>query len=222
VNNNPEEIMKDDFENKLTMYKTVETLFNNNSAKTTPIAALATSIANFKSMIDEIEKGELERKNATTGRSESKAAAKSALVSEAITIAAAVRALGSVTNNQELIAAGDISSRKLTRARDTDVVLRTQSIHNYANANAAALTDYGVTPAMIVSLQTRITAYDSKLGTREEGTALREAAGRKVKSFFEQADVILAEQIDGMMEIFRGSDTQFFNEYRSARVIRDV
>lgn len=214
--------MNDRLENKLTMYRAVETLLDNNAAKTGSITAFATAITNFKNQITEIETAEQERQTATTGKTASKGEAEALLVSEAVTIAAGLKALGSVTNDKELLEAGSETKSSLYGARDTDLVTKTQQIHDYANTNAAALADYGITPAMITSLQTRITDFNAALGTREESVALRVAAGAEVESFFKDADNILLNQMDKIMEVFRESDTQFYNEYKNARVIRDL
>ena len=214
--------MNDRLENKLTMYKAVETLMDNNAAKTGPITALATSITNFKNLIGEIETAEQEKQTATTGKTASKGEAEAILISEAVTIAAGMKALGSVTNDKELLEAGSETKSSLYGTRDTDLVTKTQQIYNYANTNAAALADYGITPAMITSLQTRITEFNAALGTREESMALKVAAGAEVEGSFSDADNILVNQMDKMMEVFRESDTQFYNEYKNARVIRDL
>lgn len=153
--------MRDRLENKLTMYRAVETLLDNNAAKTGTITALATAITNFKNFITEIDNAEQERIDATTGKSASKAEAESDMISEAVTIGAALKALESVTKNQELIAVGNVTKSSLDKTRDPDLVTITQRIHDYANDNSAALADYGVTPAMITSLQTRITEYNA-------------------------------------------------------------
>ena len=214
--------MNDRLENKLTMYRAVETLMDNNAAKTGPIAALATAITNFKNLIGEIETAEQEKQTATTGKTASKGEAEALLISEAVTIAAALKALGSVTNDKELLEAGSETKSSLYGTRDTDLLTKTQLIHDFANTNAVALADYGITPAMITSLQTRITEFNSALGTREESMALRVAAGAEVEGFFKDADNILTNQMDTIMEVFRESDTQFYNEYKNARVIRDL
>ena len=214
--------MNDRQENKLTMYRAVETLLDNNAAKTGPIAALSTAITNFKNLIGEIETAEQEKQTATTGKTASKGEAEAVLISEAVTIAAGLKALGSVTNNKELIEAGGETKSSLYGTRDTDLVTKTQLIHDFANTNAIALADYGITPAMITSLQTRITDFNSALGTREESVALRVAAGAEVEGFFKDADNVLVNQVDKIMEVFRESDTQFYNEYKNARVIRDL
>jgi len=214
--------MNDRLENKITMYRAVETLLDNNAAKTGPITALATAITNFKNLIGEIETAEQEKQTATTGKTASKSEAESLLISEAVTIAAGLKALGSVTNDKELLEAGSETKSSLYGTRDTDLVTKTQQIYDYANANAVALADYGITPAMIASLQTRITDFNDALGTREESVALRVAAGVEVESFFGDADDILLNQMDKIMEVFRESDTQFYNEYKNARVIRDL
>ena len=214
--------MNDRLENKLTMYRAVETLLDNNTAKTGPVAALAAAITNFKNLIMEIENAEQERINATAGKTVSKTNAESLLISEAITIAAALKALGSVTNDPELVAIGSATKSSLIGTRDTDLSTQTRRIYESANGNAVALADYGITPAMITSLQTRIADFDAALGTREESVSLRVAAGQELENFFKQADDILMNQTDKMMELFRTSDTQFYNEYKNARVIRDL
>ena len=214
--------MNDRLENKLTMYKAVETLLDNNAAKTGPITALATAITNFKNMITEIETAETEKQTATTGKTASKGEAEAVLISEAVTIAAGLKALGSVTSSEELMEAGSATKSSLYGARDTDLVGQAQRIHDYANDIAVALADYGITPAMITSLQTRITDFNNALGTREESVALRVAAGAEVEGFFKDADNVLLNQMDKIIEVFRESDTQFYNEYKNARVIRDL
>ena len=214
--------MNDRQENKLTMYRAVETLLDNNAAKTGPITALATAITNFKNLIGEIDTAEQEKQTATTGKTASKGEAEAILISEAVTIAAGLKALGSVSNDKELLEMGSETKSSLYGTRDTDLVTKTQLIHDFANTNAVALADYGITPAMITSLQTRITNFNAALGTREESVALRVAAGAEVEGFFKDADNILLNQMDKIMEVFRESDTQFYNEYKNARVIRDL
>jgi len=214
--------MNDRLENKLTMYRAVETLMDNNAAKTGPITALATAITNFKNLIGEIDTAEMEKQTATTGKTANKGEAEAVLIAEAVTIAAALKALGSVLNDKELLEAGSETKSSLYGTRDTDLITKTQVIHDFANTNAVALADYGITPAMITSLQTRIDDFNSALGTREESMALRVAAGAEVESFFKDADNILGNQMDTIMEVFRESDTQFYNEYKNARVIRDL
>jgi len=204
------------------MYRAVETLLDNNAAKTGPITALATAITNFKNLIGEIDTAEMEKQTATTGKTANKGEAEAVLIAEAVTIAAALKALGSVLNDKELLEAGSETKSSLYGTRDTDLITKTQVIHDFANTNAVALADYGITPAMITSLQTRIDDFNSALGTREESMALRVAAGAEVESFFKDADNILGNQMDTIMEVFRESDTQFYNEYKNARVIRDL
>ena len=43
-----------------------------------------------------------------------------------------------------------------------------------------------------------------------------------LSELFVQADEVLKEEIDPMMQVFRMSDAEFYNEYRAARVIRDL
>ena len=214
--------MNDRLENKLTMYRAVETLLDNNTAKTTPVTALTSSISVFKGLITQIEDAEVEKQQSTAGKTATKRAAETVLIDEAVTIAAALKALGSVTNDEELKAIGAITKSTLVSERDTNLSRKAQSIYDYANTNAVALADYGVDATMITSLQTRMDDFDAALGTREEGVANHTAATKKVEDFFTEADTILYEQVDKMMELFRTSDTPFYDAYKDARVVRDL
>ena len=50
----------------------------------------------------------------------------------------------------------------------------------------------------------------------------KSAAGRVMSDIFKDADAILEEQLDSMMEKFNSSDQQFYLEYKSAREIKDL
>lgn len=214
--------MNDRLENKYTMYKAVETLLDNNAVKTATIPALTTAITNFKNFIVQISDMEQARSTSTSGKAADKKQKEDALISEAVPVAAALKALGSATNNTELAVIGKATKSSLYALRDTELDKDTQIIHDTANENIADLADYGVTAATLTSLQTRIDDFIAALGVREEGSALRVAAGIEVSSLFKDNDIILKNQMDAMMEQFRESDTLFYNEYQSARTIIDL
>ena len=96
------------------------------------------------------------------------------------------------------------------------------SIHTSALANVAALADYGVTPAVLTDLQTKTAAFSRALGDRESSVAERKGARGSMNELFDKADELLNEDFDRYFELLRPTDTELYNKYFSARVVKDM
>ena len=81
---------------------------------------------------------------------------------------------------------------------------------------------YGVTAVTIAALDTKLNSYSSALGGKEASFTTRLAAGKVLSELFDDADGILKDQLDRMMEMFAPTDQQFYLEYKSAREIKDL
>jgi hypothetical protein len=75
---------------------------------------------------------------------------------------------------------------------------------------------------MLDDLKARIAVYENALKEVASGMAERTGAKTAVSDLFVQADLVLKEQLDPMMQIFRINDPEFHNDYRAARVIMDI
>lgn len=214
--------MLDRQENKLTMFEAVISLLDANTAKTAAIAAFAATYTVFKNFVTQIKAKDVEKGSATTGKTTTKNADRTALVSVLMRVGSQVSALGAATNNNQLKEGGKTTRSALNDLRDTLLVTKAQGIYDLANANAAALVPYGITAADITDLNTKITAFNNSLGARESSVAQQAGATSQIKNLFKKADKQLTEQIDLLMESFAGSDPQFYAEYKQARVIYDL
>lgn len=214
--------MLDRQENKLTMFEAVISLLDANTAKTAVVAAFAATYNMFKNFVTEIKAKDVEKSGATTGKTSTKNADKEALISAVMLVGSAISALGAATNNNQLKEGGKVTRSELNDIRDTLLVTKAQGVHDLTNGNAAALAPYGITVAVITDLNTKITNYNNSLGARESSVAQQVGATTQVKSLFKKADKQLTEQIDLIMESFAGSDPQFYDEYKQARVIYDL
>ena len=65
-------------------------------------------------------------------------------------------------------------------------------------------------------------AFEKALGARESSVAERVSAGTTLAKLFDDADELLRDDLDHLMEQVRGEFPQFYNEYLSARVIKDI
>lgn len=214
--------MNNRFENKRTMYKAVADLLDANTTKTAPITAFAPALANFKDLIEAISEKNQLKGTATSGKTALKTQLANDLIAATVPIAGALFALGSSTNDPRLKELGDVRKTDLEGLRDTELTDKVTIIKNLADENAAALAAYGVAPAEIAALDTKSIAYDNSLGDKESSLSTQSSAGKVMSNIFDQADALLKDQLDRMMEKFASSDQQFYLEYKSAREIKDL
>jgi|WetSurMetagenome_2_1015567.scaffolds.fasta_scaffold140043_1 hypothetical protein len=214
--------MRDPLENRLTMFRAVETLLDNNTAKTAGITVFATRFAEFKDVVLQIVEKEEQRTNATAGMTADKKAKRDDMVEDAAVLAAKLKALGSDTNDDRLIQMGDLKRSDLAKMRDTQLIPTVQGLVNIADANAASLIAYGVTAAMIAGLSTKMNSYNTALGSKESSFSVKGAAYTALNNLFDSADNILVNKLDNLMEGFKKDDNEFYNQYKIAREIHDI
>jgi hypothetical protein len=106
--------------------------------------------------------------------------------------------------------------------RDTELASKGELIASLANQQLSNLTPASITDTMIADLSAKVIAYRDAIGARESGVAERIGARTSMEDLFIKADGILEEEIDPGMELLRGSQTELYNEYFSARVIKDL
>lgn len=141
---------------------------------------------------------------------------------QALAAASALYSYGRKTKNTEVQEIANTTESRLRKLRDTELASRATSIHTQAAAHAADLADYGVTATMITDLQAKIADYSAAIGDRESGVADRVGATAALSDLFDQTDDVLTEDLDRLMELVRESQTDFYNKYFAARVIKDI
>jgi hypothetical protein len=214
--------MTDNQENKLTMYEAVQTLLDANGDKTAGYSAFAGAVGRFGSTVDAIKGKSTELEGAGMGKVAAKNQAEDELVGALIPIASALFVHAGASKDPELKQKADISETDLRRVRDTELVARASSLLKTANQYASALGDFGVTAAKLAECQSKIDAFNSSIGQRESSAAERVGARANLLELFDVADRTLTEELDRLIELVRGSETQFYNEYFAARVIKDL
>ena len=214
--------MNDVFENKLSMYKTVVGFLNTNASKIAALTALTDAFTEFKVIVTSITLKDEEARTARTGHADVKATKRKTLEENAYTIASALFALGSKTNDDRLKQLAAFTKSKFAILRDTQLTTDVTTIKNLADTNAAALAGYGITPVMIANLDTQLNTFDGAVESPREGAVQGAAALEEVDTLFKNADVILKEQMDKIMVGFSTSDTQFYNGYLGSREVIDL
>lgn len=209
-------------EAKLSMYDAVIAHCNANSSVIAAIPAFTTAFGLFKTKVDAIKAAMQAEATIITGVSIDKAQLKQTLIRKALAIAAAVYAYATVTNNFKLKEQVNYCYSDLNRSRDEMLTPATLIIYNAANANSAALADYGITAATLNLFDTAINNYREKLAAPRNAVSLRSAYGTSIVTTFRQADKILKDQVDKIAVQFLTTNQHFYNAYKNNRIIIDA
>ena len=204
------------------MYRSTVELLEKNTAKTGALPAFAASFGRFDSVVDQIGEKDKERMTKTPGKANARDETEDALVLGTLIVTSALTAYASSTGNAQLKGAVKISESQLRYARTNEQLNLAKVVLDLATANLAALGPFGVTQTVLDDLKARIAAYDAATKQVSSGMAERAGARTAVSDLFNQADLILKDELDRMMHFFRVSAPEFYNDYRNARVIKDM
>lgn len=214
--------MTDTQENKLSMYLTTEKVVDANNPIWAGMPAFVAAKDAFSDKIMEIGKERQRQEKATTGVTKDKAAAEEAAISKAVSVASATYAYASVVGNNGLKDEVNYSPSELRKSRDTILIDRLRVILNAANTHAADLVDYGIAAADLAELDALVIAFEDQVQNPRAAISERATATGALQALFDETDIILKEQLDKLMEVYRNTSFQFYSQYKKARLIIDL
>jgi hypothetical protein len=214
--------MRTNQKNKLHMYNSVDAKLAENKPKLSFPPALPAALQRFDQTVQLIEAKETERSDQTTGKLEVRDEAEDILVELLVQVSSSLIAYASSSKNTELYQKAKIKKGMLHRLRDTELLLKAKSMLTLALQYNEQLVPFGITAEIMTAFQQAIPAFETASENVDKGFTGRSGARISVYDAFDQADAILKDQIDTMMESVKKVDYQLYNEYWAARVIHDL
>jgi hypothetical protein len=207
---------------KLNMYHAVDNCLTTNAAQVATVAALGTMQTTLQGYISSIETQAEIQETASVGTAADKNVIQDILCKAASVMAGQVHAWASSTNNTLLAEQMNISYSDLLRVKDGLLPEHCQTIHDTAQTNLVALAPFGVTAPKITALQLYIDTYHTKSNAPRDAEVLISAATEQVATLIKNADTLLKNQIDKLVNDFAEAQPVFYNQYYAARVIVDA
>lgn len=208
-------------EAKLNMYQVVRGHCDSNSTIVNTNLAFKNAVGEFGAKVAGIESAAELVSAVLTGIATDKTVSKETLSREASKIAGLIYAYAAKTGNNTLKQAVNFSFSDLKRLKDAEVAPRCQAIHDAGNDNLAALGDFGVTKPKLDALQALIDGYETHLPKPRTAIAERSTRKANIKQLFKDADAILVDQMDKLVEDLAADNPDFVKTYKSARKIVD-
>ncbi len=144
---------------------------------------------------------------------------KKSLCTSASTVAAAGFAYATLINDAALAAKFKFSYTALFKQFDEELGPAVQNIHDDANAIVVALTAFGITPAILTSLQNAKNNYTAKVEAPRNAVAQRKAYKTQLVTLFKETITLLKTQLDKLALQLKATEPDFFITYTNNRTI---
>lgn len=213
--------MEKRFSNKLTMYRAVQKVLLKFKNVWQALAALLAASGDLDAYVIDIETMSKQAKQPTNSVTESKNNVRDLLEKVAFRVTSALTAFASRSNNIELKGKVDFEESELTGLTQNQLLDETEKIHALATDNEASLADYGVDADDLAELKTLIDQFRASIPGARNLTGSRMAAGKSMRELFNGADGLLKDQMDRMVEKYRKSNPDFYEEYHISRMTID-
>lgn len=209
-------------ENKYSMYKAVNVVLDKYQSAIDQIPAFVQCENDFKSKLDLISENDTKYKTTLKGAKATKDDAEDELIGVIMKVARPVYVFARRKKDENLKALTRWTDSGLKKLRDTELLQIGKNISNKITENVSELADFGITSAISDDFQATVKAYDDALGGRDSKSTESKTARKDLTDDFYDADDILKEDLDSMIESVKSDHPQFYKEYHAARIIKDM
>ncbi|MCX6149199.1 MAG: hypothetical protein NTX22_01600 [Ignavibacteriales bacterium] len=210
--------MSDNEKNKLSMYQTVISYLNENRDIISTNRSFYYAISKLRKAMDEIKVRDKELSSDALEKTITTYNAKDELLFSLVPITTALFTFARESGNIELKEKTRISHSHLIRLRDSELANKAFAILQYAMSNLSKLNKYGVLKSTLQELNLKIESFrdalDSKIITFVSSTA-----ALSLNASFQEAENILNNQLDKLVEPLNLEYEEFYDDYLSIRAM---
>jgi hypothetical protein len=123
------------------------------------------------------------------------------------------------TENQQLLSKMSINKRMLFHRHDNEVLILAKNIAAEAAIHLSMLQDYGLDSSELDTLDGIIVTFENLINKPQITRGERKVQTGNLKQLFAEADSILYDQLDKLIAIFKTSEPDFYNLYKTARSV---
>lgn len=204
------------------MYDTVQTVilahqttWDNNSAFTDAYSAFATKLELLKSLAaDHI--------NSSKGVTALKKVVQEKTIEQAMVLGNILGALALKTGDTELLMRNIYSQSEWKRGSSLLKINRFKNLLSDVVEHEAPLVDYGIDAAAIQLFTDKLAQYEALTKQPRMSIVSRKQTTEQIKELFMELDMLLAGQIDRIVQVFSNANPIFVKTFVNARVIVDL
>ena len=206
-------------ENKFSMDLAVLKALNDFEDQWSNVPACVNAVDKFKNLVSGIDTQRQIQEGKITGITANKQKEEDEMIQATIEMAAAVFAYADIIGDNELKSKVSYSPSTLRSARDTDLRVICQSVHDAAESVISELGDFGTTPEDLEKMQKEIDDFSTFLSESRNAINTRSIATAKIADLIKETDDLLNNQLDKLVTTFQSSEPKFYRTYMKARQI---
>ena len=208
--------------NKKEMFDVVVSYLNGKLAAWSSIPKVGEFLNQFTTVVAQIETAQYAQQQARVFLGKSKTQIKSMVAEKADILNDTVETYALVNGNEELRLQMSASYSGLNRLRNADFIPAIKAVIDAVQENIDVLTtEYGTTSEQVESLKADFDEFLTLNGQPRAYKVASVEATKNLELLFDEADAILNERLDKVINIFKRRDPGFYNGYLAARVIVD-
>jgi hypothetical protein len=212
--------MNNDQTNRVTMFKTTIGTLDENNAIWNAMMPFADAVTRLKNKVSAIDAA-AQKQETPTGATLDKAGARDALEDVLFLMCEALGVLAHTSNDQDLVALTDITRSGIDKLDVEGLSNRATLVLAQADARKTELSTLQVTQANIDELSHALQHYNETKAGPRQATVERMVQTESLSSLIREANVILRNELDPMVNLFTRTHPQFVSNYQAARVIID-
>ena len=204
------------------MFKSVEEFFQAHEKVTKDIPGFQPSFTDFQESLVKISKTDNEYQIIAEGSTADKEAAEDSMIETLVKLCSLIYVFARRTKNEQLKAISKVTPSGLKYMRDADLLQRAKALHEAMVENKVAMEPYQITQEHIDNLKNKIDTYEAKSDLKENRFAERKNARQELGQRFVDANEILIEELDTLVEFIKDKHSEFYGDYQAARLINNV
>ena len=208
--------------NKKEMYDVVISYLNGKLSAWSSIPKVGEFLNQFTAVVAQIDTAQYAQQQAQVFLGKNKTQIKSMVAEKADILNDIVEAYALVTGNEKLRLQMSAGYSDLNRMRNADFIPAIKAIIKAVEDNIEVLTaEYGATREQVEGLKADFDAFLAINGQPRAYKVASVEATKNLEMLFDEADAILNDRLDKVINIFKRRDPGFYNGYLAARVIVD-
>ena len=213
--------MTDGQSNLYDMYVVVEKFYLDNQLIIDAVPARATAFTIFQGNVAAINSNIAIQSMVTVGVTTDKKQARITL-NDLSTVIFALARTWAISNEDNTNAEEfNFSHSSIARIKDDSIIPFLEHRKEIVDANAAALADYGITPAILTVWENNMTVYSQRKTKPRTAIVTRSLSTSNLGNLFDATQRHLRDVTDPLMLIFKVTNNELYERYIRCRIVID-
>jgi hypothetical protein len=205
--------------NKRVMFGRVAAVVNQRMVLFAGLSAFSTAFEKFENLLEDIDRTVKDKEYSGAGAFNIRDASEETLKNVLVEVSSALFSYAGKAKLADVKTIAIVKRSELERMSLVELGQKAKSISELATRYAAHLAAYGADANKLMKLNAALIKFQNSTAACSTGTIGQVVS---LRDLFQEAESVLSERLDKMVETLKRKHLEFYLEYQTARVIRDM